>query len=155
MHEAPIALLIPPDLPPPAPGRTLPTPVLAQRAEPDPTATNLGPILFGVGALDGSGRVRERTLLAALGWGHGQCLEISVFPNAALLRGAPQGPVCVDARDQIALSSGCRDVLGVEPGARVVLAALPLLGVLLVCPMLVAASWMRPHIAKIREIFDD
>ena len=78
MHEPPIRLLIPPDLPPQmAPGKPLPAPPpQARKLEAD--TTDLGPILIGVATLDGSGRVRERTLLAALGWGRAECLEIRI-----------------------------------------------------------------------------
>jgi hypothetical protein len=111
VHGAPIALLIPPDLPPPVPGRALPTPVLARPAEPVPAE-----------------------------------------PAAADL--ARSSRIRVDARGQIAISSGCRDVLMIEPGSRVVLAAPPARGVLLVVPIRVAASWIRPHVAGIRVIID-
>ena len=152
MHEAPIALLIPPDLPPPVPGRAMPTPVLARPAE--PAAADLGPILIGVAALDGSGRVREHTLLAEIGWACGEALEVLISPGAALFRRSPKGRIRVDERGQIAISSGCRDVLMIEPGSRIVLAALPARGALLVLPMPVAASWIRPHLTRFRDIFD-
>jgi hypothetical protein len=154
VHEPTIRLLIPPDLPPQmAPGKPLPAPSQVHKLEAD--TTDLGPILIGVATLDGSGRVRERTLLAALGWGRDERLEIRIAQNAAVLWSAPHGYLCIDGRDQIALPSGSRAMLGMKPGERTLLAALPDLGMLLVYPMPLAASLIRTHLVDAPGIIDD
>ena len=122
MSETPIALLVLPDPPPCPRGRAFPTAALA-RATPD--GDDVGPVVVGVAAVDGSGRVRERTVLAALGWSHGDRLDIRIVRTIAVLHPAPHGRLRVDARDQIALPTGCRTTLGVRPGDRVILAARP------------------------------
>jgi hypothetical protein len=106
--ETPIALLVPPDLPPLSRGRPLP------RATPRDEGGD--PVVVGVAAVDGSGRVRERTLLAALGWSGGDVLDIRIDRDIAVLHTAPHGYLRVDGRGQIALPCGCRAVLGIEPG---------------------------------------
>lgn len=154
VHESPIALLIPPDLPIPAGGRPLPTTPLAPPRVPEPAAPDLGPIIIGVAAVDGSGRVRERTLFAALGWRRGESLDLHVVHNAAVLQPVPHGSVRIDGRDQLALPSGCRTVLGIRPGDRVVLAALPNHGILLVYPMSLATCWIRAHAVELPEVLN-
>lgn len=142
MSETPITLLVPPDLPPLPRGRPLP-------ATPLPRATtcddDVGPVVVGVAAVDGSGRVRERAVLAALGWDRGDALEIRVARDIAVLRASPRGSLHVDERGQIALPAGCRAMLGIEPGDRVVLAALPARRAALVCPMRPVARARARH----------
>jgi AbrB family looped-hinge helix DNA binding protein len=107
-----------------------------------------------VAAVDGSGRVREHTVLAALGWGRDDALEIRVARTIAVLRAAPHGRLRVDERGQIALPAGCRAMLGIAPGHRVVLAAIPARAVALVCPMQIAGSWITVGAADLPGIFD-
>lgn len=149
MPETPIALLIPPDLPPLSRGRSLPAAPLATPAD-----TERDPVVLGVAAVDGSGRLRERAVLAALGWGHGDALDIHLAGNIAVLHATSHGHLHVDARDQIALPGGCRAMLGITPGDRVVLAALVTRKIALVCPMAIAAAWVNAFIAALPRVFD-
>ena len=110
--------------------------------------------MVGVAAVDGSGRVRERGVLAALGWEHGESLEIRIVRGIAVVHAAPQGRLRVDERGQIALPGGCRAILGIEPGDRVVLVALAARGLALVCPTDVAAAWIRTGISDLPGLFD-
>ena len=151
MSEAPVPLLIPPELPPLPRGARLPAAPLALPAQTQPSDTESGPIIVGVAAIDGSGRVRERVVLAALAWGPGEALDMRIIRDVAILRAARQGCIRVDGRDQIALPAGCRAVLGVKPGDRVVFAALPARSVGLVYPMSVASGWIRAHVASLPE----
>lgn len=154
MSEAPVPLLIPPELPPLPRGARLPTAPLALPTHAQPSDTESGPIIVGVAAIDGSGRVRERAVLAALAWGPGETLDIRIIQDVAILRAAREGCIRVDGRDQIALPAGCRTVLGINPGDRVVLAAYPAKGVGLIYPMSVASGWVRAHIASLPEVLD-
>ena len=151
MPETPIALLISPDLPPLPRGHPLPT---APLAPPAPADADREPIVLGVAAVDGSGRVRERAVLAALGWGCGNLLDIHLAGNIGLLHTAPHGHLHVDARDQIPLPGGCRAMLGITPGDRVVLAALPARKIAVVCPMPIATAWANAFIANLPRDFD-
>lgn len=154
MSEAPVPLLIPPELPPLPRGGRLPAAPLALPAQAQSSDTESGPIFVGVAAIDGSGRVRERAVLAALAWGPGEALDIRIIRDVAILRAAQEGCVRVDGRDQIALPAGCRVVLGIKPGDRVVFAAHPARGVGLIYPMSVASGWIRAHIASLPEVLD-
>ena len=150
MSETPIALLVPPDLPALPRGRPLPAAPLPRAALSDDD----GPVVLGVAAVDGSGRVRERNVLAALEWGRGDALDIRIVRDIAVLHTAPRGCLRVDGRDQIALPSGCRAVLGIKPRDRVLLAALPARRIALMCPMAIATGWIRAGISDLPGLFD-
>jgi hypothetical protein len=92
--------------------------------------------------------------MAALGWGIGDLLGIRLAGEIAVLHTAPHGHLHVDARDQIALPGGSRALLGIAPGHRVVLAALPDRKTALVCPIAIAACWVRALVADLPEGFD-
>lgn len=154
MSEAPVPLLIPPELPPLPRGVRLPAAPLALPAQAQSSDTESGPIIVGVAAIDGSDRVRERAVLAALAWGPGEALDIRIIQDVAILRAAPEGCIRVDSRDQIALPAGCRIVLGIKPGDRVVFAALPARGIGLVYPMSVASGGIRAHVASLPEVLN-
>lgn len=154
MSEAPVPLLIPPELPALPRGARLPAAPLALPAQAQPSDTKSGPIIVGVAAIDRSGRVRERAVLAALAWGLGEVLDIRIIRDVAILRVARKGCIRVDGRDQIALPAGCRTILGIKPGDRVVFAALPARGVGLIYSMSVASGWIRAHIASVPEVLD-
>ncbi len=151
MSETPIALLAPPDRLLLPRGRPIPT---AARPLATPADDDGDPVVFGVAAVDGSGRVRERAVLTTLRWNRGERLDIRVVRDIAVLRAAPHGRLRIDAREQIALPAGCRATLGIRPGDRVVLAALPASGIVLVCPIALAARWIRALTAELPEIFD-
>jgi len=152
--EAPIALLIPPDLPPVPSARSLPAISLALPPGTQDIFPELGTACVGVAAVDTSGRVRERALLAQLGWRHGEALELRINGRIAALWPAPYGRVRVDARDQVALPRGCRTLLGLEPGDRVLLSAFIDLNVLFVHPMPLVAEWIRRHVADHSAVFN-
>jgi len=154
VSEAPVPLLIPPELPPLPRGARLPAAPLALPAQAQPSDTEFGPIIVGVAAIDGSGRVRERAVLAALAWGPGEALDMRIIRDVAILRTAREGCIRVDGRDQIALPAGCRMVLRIKPGDRVVIAADPARGVGLIYPMSVASGWIRAHITSLPEVLD-
>jgi hypothetical protein len=50
---------------------------------------NGDPVVVGMAAVDGSGRVRERAVLAALGWDCGDALEIQIAGDIAIVRVSP------------------------------------------------------------------
>ena len=152
--EAPIALLIPPDLPPVPFTRSLPATPLALPPGVEETFAELGSACVGVAAVDASGRVRERTLLARLGWCHGEALDLRVNDGVAALWPAPYGHVRVDGRDQFALPRGSRTLLGIGSGDRVLLSAFIDLNVLFVYPMPTVLEWIRKHLAEHSAVFN-
>lgn len=152
MPEAPIALLIPPDLPPLGPARSLPTTPLPPKPGTTAPFPKLGPARIGVAAIDASGRVREKTLLRALGWRTGEALDLRIADRIAALWPAPYGSIHVDCRDQFALPRGCRTLLGIESGDRVLLAASAELNVLFVYSTPVVVEWICQHLADHSEV---
>ena len=152
--DAPIALLIPPDLPPIPSARSLPTIPLALPPSTTEPFPELGTARVGVAAIDASGRVRERTLLARLGWCHGEALDLRVNDGVAALWPAPYGHVRVDGRDQFALPRGSRTLLGIGSGDRVLLSAFIDLNVLFVYPMPTVLEWIRKHLADHSAVFN-
>jgi hypothetical protein len=78
--ETPIPLLVPPDLPPlPRGGPLHAAPLPRARS----SADECGPVVVGAAAVDGSGRVRERAVLAALGWDTGDMLDVLIVRDIA------------------------------------------------------------------------
>ena len=153
MHESPIALLIPPELPAPAPGPGpgLAVPMLAIESH----DSSVGVLSLGTAVVDRSGRVRDRTLLTALGWAEGTRLEIRMAPGTAVLCRSADGAFQIDSRDQVVLPAATRALLGIRPGQRVVLVAMPEADLLLVHPAAVAAAWIAAHYLKTPGISDE
>ncbi|MFL6116837.1 MAG: hypothetical protein ACJ786_36610 [Catenulispora sp.] len=155
MYESPVALFVPPELsavnlPPPA--RLALPPVAAGVKNP---ATRSGRALLGVAVVDRSGRVRDRVLMDVLGWADGERLAIDVQPGALVLRPDPEGVVRTDARDQVVLPAGARTLVGIASGQRVVLAALPDVGVMFVQPVEAVADWLADRYADLLGRTDD
>jgi bifunctional DNA-binding transcriptional regulator/antitoxin component of YhaV-PrlF toxin-antitoxin module len=125
-----IADLIPPLIPPARsrPGRSGKAPRLAR---PLPLAASLSPaalppnLLYGLGRIDMSGRVADRTVTMALGWQSGDRLIVTGTDDVVLARRDPAGMVTVAARAYIAIPAPLRRRCGLRAGDRVLLAALP------------------------------
>ncbi|MBR7836927.1 hypothetical protein KDL01_26855, partial [Actinospica durhamensis] len=130
----------------------LPTTPLPPKPSTTALFPKLGPARIGVAAIDASGRVREKTLLRALGWRAGEALDLRIADQTAALWPAPYGSIHVDSRDQFALPRGCRTLLGIEAGDRVLLAASTEINVLLVYSAPVVVEWIRQHLADHFEV---
>jgi hypothetical protein len=155
VYESPVALFVPPELPAvnlPSPAR-LALPLVAARVK-NP-ATRPGRALLGVAVVDRSGRVRDRVLMDALGWADGERLSIDVQPGALVLRPDADGAIRMDARDQVVLPAGARTLVGIASGQRVVLAALPDVGVMVVHPVEAVADWLTDRYADMLGGTDD
>jgi bifunctional DNA-binding transcriptional regulator/antitoxin component of YhaV-PrlF toxin-antitoxin module len=111
--------------------------------------------LLGTAVVDRSGRVRDRTLLTALGWAEGMRLEIRMAPGTAVLSRSADGAFQVDGRDQVVLPAATRALLGITPGQRVVLVAMPDTDLLFVHPVTVAAAWIAAHYLETSGISDE
>jgi bifunctional DNA-binding transcriptional regulator/antitoxin component of YhaV-PrlF toxin-antitoxin module len=84
-----------------------------------------GEVLYGFGRIDASGRVADRVIIAALGWRPGDRLILTAAAGVVLARRDPGGPVTMPARPYVAIPAALRHRCGLEPGDRVLLAALP------------------------------
>ncbi|MEV6524534.1 hypothetical protein AB0M43_21480 [Longispora sp. NPDC051575] len=80
--------------------------------------------LLGMARPDRSGRITERTLLAALRWGPGRPVDMDTRGGALIVSGNPSGLHVVGGRRELALPSALRDMCGIVPGQSVLLAAM-------------------------------
>lgn len=106
-------------------------------------------LLVGMAAIDHSGRLRDRALLAALGWQAGDRLVVQVYQTMAVLRRDADGAYRVDSRGQVFLPAAVRGMLGIDTGDRVVLVASPRSGMLIVHPGGVVAALLADYYASV------
>jgi len=144
VNERLVSLLVPPELPPAAPGRALAVSVLAAETT-SPHGSPVGRLLLGTAVIDRSGRVRDGALLTALGWGAGERLTVGMAPGAAVLRRVADGAFRIDGRGQVFVPAAVRALLGIGSGERMVLVALLDADVLVMHPVAVVAGWLAGH----------
>lgn len=104
----------------------LPLPVL-----PTPRA---GTLVYGLAAIDNSGRIADRTVIRALGWGPGTRLHIREASGVIVVRLDRQGVFTVTGQGHLHLPAAVRHLCGLTAGDRVLLAANPADGLLVVHP---------------------
>jgi bifunctional DNA-binding transcriptional regulator/antitoxin component of YhaV-PrlF toxin-antitoxin module len=90
--------------------------------------------------VDHSGRVRDRLVLAALGWEPGDRTDVTVRLRALVLRRVATGGVPIDARGRVFVPAGARALFAITTDDRVLLAADPRHGRLIVYPVRVLAA---------------
>jgi bifunctional DNA-binding transcriptional regulator/antitoxin component of YhaV-PrlF toxin-antitoxin module len=84
-----------------------------------------GGVLYGFGRIDASGRVADRAITSALGWRPGDRLTVTAAAGVVLARRDPGGPVTMPAKPYVAIPAALRHRCGLEPGDRILLAAVP------------------------------
>ncbi|MFJ8207507.1 hypothetical protein [Micromonospora chalcea] len=104
----------------------LPLPVL-----PSPRT---GTMVYGLAALDNSGRIADRTIIRALGWGPSSRLHIREGSGVIVVRLDRQGVFTVTGQGHLHLPAAVRHWCGLSAGDRVLLAANPTDGLLVVHP---------------------
>lgn len=122
--EPPVPLFVPPEAVTRLVCAPLPAPLVAER----PAAA----LVLGMAGVDHSGRVRDRLVLAALGWEPGDRTDVTVRPRALVLRRVTDGGVPIDARGRVFLPVGARALFAITVDDRVLLAADPRRGQLIV-----------------------
>jgi hypothetical protein len=100
-----------------AAGRPLPL------ARPVPAPSLPEHVVFGIGRIDASGRIADRTVISALGWRGGDRLTLTADAGVVTARRDPGGMITLPTRPYIAIPAGLRRRCGLEPGDRVLLAA--------------------------------
>jgi bifunctional DNA-binding transcriptional regulator/antitoxin component of YhaV-PrlF toxin-antitoxin module len=90
--------------------------------------------VYGLTAVDGRGRVADRTVTQALGWQPGNPLSIRVT-NGLIIVAAADGPVAVSNQRRVHLPAAARHACRIAAGDRVLLAAEPDDGLLVVHPL--------------------
>ena len=122
-----------------AAGRRLPL------ARPEPVPLAPEDTVYGIGRVDASGRISDRTVTSALGWSGGDRLTLSADAGVVTARRDPGGMITLPARAYIAIPAALRRRCGLRPGDRVLLAALPGEGTLVVYSLAVVDQAIRAH----------
>ena len=82
-------------------------------------------VVYGIARIDSSGRICERAIITALRWAGDDRLTFTADAGVVTARRDPGGMVTVSARAFIPISAALRHRCGLEPGDRVLLAAIP------------------------------
>jgi bifunctional DNA-binding transcriptional regulator/antitoxin component of YhaV-PrlF toxin-antitoxin module len=82
-------------------------------------------VVYGIGRIDSSGRIADRSITSALGWRGGDRLTLTAEAGVVTVRRDPGGMVTLPASAYIAIPAALRRRCGLRPGDRVLLAALP------------------------------
>ena len=82
-------------------------------------------VVYGIARIDASGRICERAVITALGWGVGDRLTFTADAGVVTARRDPGGMVTLPASAYITIPAALRRRCGLEAGDQVLLAALP------------------------------
>ena len=91
--------------------------------------------VYGLTAVDGCGRVADQTVTQALGWQPGDRLTIRVTEGLITVTADADGQLAVSGQGGVHLPAAARHACRITPGDRVLLAAEPADGVLVVHPL--------------------
>lgn len=114
-------------------------------AEPLPGAQHTDDVVYGLGRIDASGRVADRTVTSALGWRDGDRLTLTAEASVVVARRDPGGMVSVPARPYVVIPAALRRRCGLRAGDRVLLAALLAEDALAAYPLGVVDQALRTH----------
>ncbi|MEU8256528.1 hypothetical protein AB0C06_19960 [Micromonospora inaquosa] len=101
---------------------------------PDLPAARKSASVYGLAAIDVSGRIADRMIVRAFGWGCGTRLQIRESAGLIVVRRDPQGVFTLTGQGHLHLPAAARKWCGLQPGDRLLLAADPIAGVLIVHP---------------------
>jgi hypothetical protein len=82
-------------------------------------------VVYGLGLIDASGRVADRTVTCALGWRGGDRLTLTACAGVVTARRDPDGLATLPPRHCITIPATLRYRCGLLPGDPVLLAAQP------------------------------
>lgn len=144
------ARLIAPVIPPAArwPAHSAGQPGAIRRlplASPPVVLSPPGDVIYGLGRIDASGRVADRTVTQALGWHPGDRLTLTAAAGVVTAHRDPGGMVTMPAKPYIVIPAALRRRCGLRPGDRVLLAALPCENVLAAYSLAVVDQAIRAH----------
>ena len=92
-------------------------------------------MLYDIGRVDGSGRIASNDIINALNWSSGSKLDVILTPQSIVLRSASDGLFSVPQRPCIVIPARARRPHGIKPGDRVLIAAAPDHGLVIVYPL--------------------
>ena len=124
-QEIVAALSLPLSLPSAEPLRPLPLVGLRELSR-DTT------MLYGVGPVDASGRVKDHDVVRALGWRPGDKLEVIPALGGIVIFTSPDGLFTVPLKPCIVIPAAARRLHDIQPGDHVLLAAAPEYGLVIV-----------------------
>jgi hypothetical protein len=94
----------------------------------------LGDTIYGFGSVDDRGRVADLVAPQAMGWVPGTRLRINVHEGLLVIQAHPDGPLSITGRGHLRVPTPVRRWCGLVPGDRVLLAADPDRGRLVLHP---------------------
>jgi hypothetical protein len=125
---------------PGSPGPSRPLPLASPAAPPAPDD-----VVYGIGRIDASGRIADRTVTSALGWRGGDRLTLTADAGVVTARRDPGGMITVPGRAYVAIPAALRHRCGLRPGDRVLLAAVPGQDTLTAYSLAVVDQAIRAH----------
>ena len=125
------------------PGSATGRPLPLAHAEPVPPTPE--DVVYGIGRIDASGRIADRTVTSALGWSGGDRLTLTAAAGVVTARREPGGMITLPARAYIAIPAALRRRCGLQPGDRVLLAAVPAFDTLTAYCLAVVDQAIRAH----------
>jgi bifunctional DNA-binding transcriptional regulator/antitoxin component of YhaV-PrlF toxin-antitoxin module len=81
------------------------------------------PMIYAIGKVDASGRVRDQSFVEAMGWEAGQRLTITASAGAVIIRRDPRGVFTVPTTCQLVIPGPLRARYHLHHGDRVLLVA--------------------------------
>jgi bifunctional DNA-binding transcriptional regulator/antitoxin component of YhaV-PrlF toxin-antitoxin module len=91
--------------------------------------------VYGLTAVDSRGRVSDKSVTRALGWQPGDPLSLRVTDGLIIVVAVAEGQLAVSNQGRVHLPAAARHACRITPGDRVLLAAEPADGVLVVHPL--------------------
>ena len=82
-------------------------------------------VLYGLGRIDASGRIADRSVISALGWQSGDRLTLTAAAGVVTARRDPRGMVTMPSKPYVTIPAALCRRCGLRPGDRVLLAAVP------------------------------
>lgn len=107
--------------------------------------------MYGLAAVDGRGRIADQAVVQALGWGPGTGLDMRPVRGVVVVQAEAGGSFRVTSQGHVRLPAPLRRWCALEAGDRVLLAADPVEGSLVVHPpaaMDAMVAWFRAGIAR-------
>ena len=89
-------------------------------------------MLYGVGPVDASGRVKNSGIVRALGWQPGDKLEVITSLGGIVILSSTDGLFTVPGTPCVVIPAAARRIHHIQPGDHVLLAAAPEYGVVIV-----------------------
>jgi len=109
-----------------------------------------GDVFYGIGRIDASGRIADRAVISVLGWRCGDRLTLTADAGVVTARRDAAGMAAMTAKPYIVIPAALRRRCGLEPGDRVLLAAVPGDDMLSAYPLAVVDQAIRVYGASPR-----